>query len=69
VRVRTGAPPSSIPSTHGSAYRHRDKATWLTEAKVTVLREAEDMPWGERIASVADPEGKPRRSLPDQIAD
>jgi lactoylglutathione lyase len=31
----------------------------LTEAKVTVLREAEDMPWGERIATVADPEGNP----------
>ena len=31
----------------------------LTEAKVTVLREAEDMPWGERIATLADPEGNP----------
>jgi lactoylglutathione lyase len=31
----------------------------LTEAKVTVLPEAEDTPWGERIATVADPEGNP----------
>jgi lactoylglutathione lyase len=31
----------------------------LTGAKVTVLRVAEDMPWGERIATVADPEGNP----------
>ena len=31
----------------------------LREAQVTVLREAEDMPWGERIATVADPEGNP----------
>lgn len=31
----------------------------LTEAHVTVLRDAEDMPWGERIATVADPEGNP----------
>ena len=26
---------------------------------VPVLREAEDMPWGERIAFVADPDGNP----------
>ncbi|HEX3824420.1 MAG TPA: VOC family protein [Mycobacteriales bacterium] len=26
---------------------------------VAVLREAEDMPWGERIASVLDPDGNP----------
>jgi lactoylglutathione lyase len=25
----------------------------------TILREAEDMPWGERIAGVADPDGNP----------
>ena len=31
----------------------------LAQAHVTVLREAEDMPWGERIATVADPEGNP----------
>jgi lactoylglutathione lyase len=31
----------------------------LTDADVTVLREAEDMPWGERIATVADPEDNP----------
>jgi len=24
-----------------------------------VLREPEDMPWGERIAAVADPDGNP----------
>jgi lactoylglutathione lyase len=26
---------------------------------VPILREAEDMPWGERIASVSDPDGNP----------
>lgn len=26
---------------------------------VSVLREPEDMPWGERIASVSDPDGNP----------
>ncbi|MFZ1993214.1 MAG: VOC family protein [Solirubrobacteraceae bacterium] len=31
----------------------------LAQAQVTVLRDAEDMPWGERIATVADPEGNP----------
>lgn len=31
----------------------------LTEANVTLLRRAEDMPWGERIATVVDPEGNP----------
>jgi lactoylglutathione lyase len=31
----------------------------LAGAQVTILREAEDMPWGERIATVADPEGNP----------
>lgn len=31
----------------------------LSGAEVRVLREAEDMPWGERIATVADPEGNP----------
>jgi len=29
----------------------------LTEAGVRVIREPADMPWGERMASVADPEG------------
>jgi lactoylglutathione lyase len=29
------------------------------EAEITVLRAAEDMPWDERIATVADPEGNP----------
>ena len=31
----------------------------LIDAEVTVLRDAEDMPWGERIATIADPEGNP----------
>jgi len=31
----------------------------LIEASVDVLREAEDMPWGERIATVADRDGNP----------
>jgi lactoylglutathione lyase len=31
----------------------------LAGADVTVLRQAEDMPWGERIATVEDPEGNP----------
>jgi lactoylglutathione lyase len=31
----------------------------LVEAAVPVLRGAEDMPWGERIATIADPEGNP----------
>ena len=26
---------------------------------VTVLRDPADMPWGERIATVADPDGNP----------
>ncbi len=26
---------------------------------MTILREAADMPWGERLAYVADPEGNP----------
>jgi lactoylglutathione lyase len=31
----------------------------LAGAQVAVLREPEDMPWGERIATVSDPEGNP----------
>src|SRR4051812_1760102 len=31
----------------------------LRELGVNVLREAEDMPWGERMATVGDPEGNP----------
>lgn len=31
----------------------------LREAGATVLRPPEDMPWGERLAYVADPEGNP----------
>lgn len=29
---------------------------------MTILREAADMPWGERLAYVTDPEGNPWRS-------
>lgn len=31
----------------------------LIETHVVVLREAEHMPWGERIATITDPEGNP----------
>jgi lactoylglutathione lyase len=31
----------------------------VVEANVEVLREAEDMPWGERIATITDPMGNP----------
>ncbi len=31
----------------------------LADAKLPILRAPEDMPWGERIATVADPEGNP----------
>ena len=31
----------------------------LAQAGVRTLRQAEDMPWGERIATVTDPEGNP----------
>jgi lactoylglutathione lyase len=31
----------------------------LREAGHTILRDAEDRPWGERVAYVADPEGNP----------
>jgi lactoylglutathione lyase len=31
----------------------------LADAAAPILREAEDMPWGERIATVADTEGNP----------
>jgi lactoylglutathione lyase len=31
----------------------------LIHAHVEVLRDAEDMPWGERIATITDPEGNP----------
>lgn len=31
----------------------------LAEHDVPILRGPEDMPWGERIATVADPEGNP----------
>jgi lactoylglutathione lyase len=31
----------------------------LADADVPILRDPEDMQWGERIATVADPEGNP----------
>jgi lactoylglutathione lyase len=31
----------------------------MRDAAVTILREPEDMPWGERVAYVADPDGNP----------
>ena len=31
----------------------------LADADVPILRDPEDMPWGERTATVADPEGNP----------
>jgi hypothetical protein len=43
--------------------------TRLVEASVEVLREAEDMPWGERIATIADPGRQPRCSLPGEVDD
>jgi lactoylglutathione lyase len=33
--------------------------TSLRAEGVPVLREPEDMPWGERIATVTDPDGNP----------
>ena len=34
----------------------------LTDAGVPVLREAQDLPWGERIVTVADTDGNQSRS-------
>jgi len=31
----------------------------MRDASVPILREPEDMPWGERVAFVADPDGNP----------
>ena len=31
----------------------------MRDASVTILREPEDMPWGERVAFVSDPDGNP----------
>jgi lactoylglutathione lyase len=31
----------------------------LNDADVPIMRQPEDMPWGERIATVADPDGNP----------
>jgi lactoylglutathione lyase len=58
---RYGLSPGSGPRFEMYVYVHDLGAmvAGLTEAQVTVLRGAEDMPWGERIATVADPEGNP----------
>jgi lactoylglutathione lyase len=31
----------------------------LRDTETTILRTPEDMPWGERVAYVADPDGNP----------
>lgn len=36
-----------------------ETVTRMRDARVSVLRDPEDMPWGERLAFVADPEGNP----------
>jgi lactoylglutathione lyase len=58
---RYGLSPGSGPRFEMYVYVDDLEATLarLTEANVKVLRDAEDMPWGERIATVADPEGNP----------
>jgi lactoylglutathione lyase len=58
---RYGLSPGSGPRYEMYVYVEDLAATLdrLTRSSVAVLREAEDMPWGERIATVADPEGNP----------
>ena len=60
-RRRYGLSPGSGPRFEMYVYVEDLEATLarLTKATVTVLRETEDMAWGERIATVADPEGNP----------
>ncbi len=41
-----------VPDLEGAVERLRDSG-------IEVLREPEDMPWGERIATIADPDGNP----------
>jgi lactoylglutathione lyase len=36
-----------------------DSVGRMRDASVAILREPEDMPWGERVAFVADPDGNP----------
>jgi lactoylglutathione lyase len=36
-----------------------DTVARMRDASVTILREPEDMPWGERVAYVTDPDGNP----------
>jgi lactoylglutathione lyase len=36
-----------------------DTVALMRDASVTILREPEDMPWGERVAYVTDPDGNP----------
>jgi lactoylglutathione lyase len=61
---RYGLSPGSGPRFEMYVYVDDLEATLagLTKAKVAVLHEADDMPWGERIATVADPEGNPSLS-------
>ena len=58
---RYGLTPGSGPRVEMYVYVEHVDATVarLVKADVAVLRSAEDMPWGERIATVADPEGNP----------
>jgi lactoylglutathione lyase len=58
---RYGLSPASGPRYEMYVYVEELEATLagLVDAQVTILREAEDMPWGERVATVADPEGNP----------
>jgi lactoylglutathione lyase len=58
---RYGLSPGSGPRYEMYVYVEDLAATLdrLAQSSVAVLREAEDMPWGERIATVADPEGNP----------
>lgn len=36
-----------------------DTVALMRDASVTILKEPEDMPWGERVAYVTDPDGNP----------
>lgn len=61
VSDRYGLSPGSGPRFEMYVYVEDLEATLvrLTEAGVTTLREVEEMSWGERIATVLDPEGNP----------
>jgi lactoylglutathione lyase len=60
-RDRYGRPPGEGPCFEMYMYVDDLDATVerLRAQDVVVLREPEAMPWGERIASVADPDGNP----------